>query len=36
MRTLRALYAGAIVLALVSPPGRADVKQVDLGVKGAT
>jgi hypothetical protein len=28
--------AGAVLLALVAPPAHADVKQVKLGVKGAT
>lgn len=28
--------AGGMLLALVAAPGRADVKQVNLGVKGAT
>jgi len=34
-REMRCL-AGGIVLALLAPPGFADVKQVKLGVKGAT
>ena len=29
-------FAGAVLLALIAAPGRADVKQVKLGVKGAT
>ena len=28
--------AGGLLLALTAAPGRADVKQVSLGVKGAT
>lgn len=28
--------AGGLLAALVAAPGRADVKQVKLGVKGAT
>jgi len=28
--------AGGMLLALIAAPGRADVKQVKLGVKGAT
>ena len=28
--------AGAMLLALVAAPGQADLKQVKLGVKGAT
>jgi hypothetical protein len=31
-----AWVAGGMLLALVAAPGRADVKQVRLGVKGAT
>ncbi len=33
---LRTLLAGGMLLALVAGPGFADVKQVRLGVKGAT
>jgi hypothetical protein len=36
MRRASWTAAGAMLLALLSPPGRADVKQVWLGVKGAT
>ena len=36
MRRLRELLAGGMLLALIAAPGRADVKQVWLGVKGAT
>lgn len=32
----RAVCAGGMLLALASPPGFADVKQVKLGLKGAT
>lgn len=32
----RAWIAGGMLLALIAAPGRADVKQVKLGVKGAT
>ena len=32
----RGWIAGAMLLALVAAPGHADVKQVKLGVKGAT
>lgn len=32
----RRLAAGGMLLALIAPPGFADVKQVKLGVKGAT
>ena len=32
----RGWIAGALLLALIAAPGRADVKQVKLGVKGAT
>ena len=32
----RGWIAGAMLLALIAAPGRADVKQVRLGVKGAT
>jgi hypothetical protein len=32
----RGWVAGAMLLALVAAPGRADVKQVKLGIKGAT
>jgi hypothetical protein len=32
----RGWIAGAMLLALIAAPGRADVKQVKLGVKGAT
>jgi len=35
-RTIWKLLAGAMLLALLVPPGFADVKQVRLGVKGAT
>lgn len=30
------LWAGGMLLALIALPGFADVKQVKLGVKGAT
>ena len=32
----RAWLAGGMLLALIAAPGRADVKQVSLGLKGAT
>jgi hypothetical protein len=32
----RLILAGGMLLALLAPPGFADVKQVKLGVKGAT
>lgn len=32
----RIVLAGGLLLALSAPPGFADVKQVRLGVKGAT
>lgn len=32
----RGWIAGAMLLALVAAPGRSDVKQIKLGVKGAT
>jgi hypothetical protein len=32
----RGWVAGGMLLALIAAPGLADVKQVDLGVKGAT
>jgi len=32
----RRLAASGMLLALIAPPGFADVKQVKLGVKGAT
>jgi hypothetical protein len=35
-KTMGLLLAGGLLLALVAPPGFADVKQVKLGVKGAT
>jgi hypothetical protein len=34
--TIRKIVAGAALLALLSAPGFADVKQVRLGLKGAT
>jgi hypothetical protein len=33
---LRGSLAGAMLLALIAAPGFADVKQVRLGIKGAT
>jgi hypothetical protein len=36
MRRSMGLALGGMLLALLAPPGRADVKQVWLGVKGAT
>jgi hypothetical protein len=33
---LKGWAAGAVLLALIAAPGRADIKQVKLGVKGAT
>ncbi len=32
----RGWIAGGVLLALLAAPGRADVKQVSLGLKGAT
>jgi len=32
----RGWVAGGMLLALIAAPGRSDVKQVKLGVKGAT
>ena len=32
----RGWIAGAMLLALITAPARADVKQVNLGLKGAT
>lgn len=32
----RGLVTGGMLVALFAPPGFADVKQVKLGVKGAT
>jgi len=32
----REWIAGGMLLALIAAPGRSDVKQVKLGVKGAT
>jgi hypothetical protein len=32
----RGWIAGGMLLALVAAPGRSDVKQIKLGVKGAT
>ena len=34
--THRGWIAGGMLLALVAAPGRADIKQIQLGVKGAT
>ncbi len=36
MKIDRIIAAGGMLLALLAPPGFADVKQVKLGVKGAT
>lgn len=36
LRIDRRFVAGGMLLALIAPPGFADVKQVKLGVKGAT
>jgi hypothetical protein len=36
MRSIRVMALGAALLALLAPPGFADVKQVRLGLKGAT
>jgi hypothetical protein len=35
-RFLRTTIAGALLVGLIAPPAFADVKQVRLGVKGAT
>jgi hypothetical protein len=32
----RGWIAGGMLLALIAAPGRSDVKQIKLGVKGAT
>ena len=32
----RGWIAGGMLLAMIAAPGRSDVKQVKLGVKGAT
>ena len=32
----RGWVAGGMLLALIAAPGRSDVKQIRLGVKGAT
>jgi hypothetical protein len=36
LKIQKTLVAGGLLLALIAAPGFADVKQVKLGVKGAT